>query len=382
MKSAIFPIFPVTMLMFLVTSTVLAQSNTDQGSITAALDQVKSVQLHGVGNADAVKAMKVLNSVSPDQIPMLLEALDGTNAVSANWIRAAIQKAVAGSDRLPTDSIAEYFRDQTKNPQGRWLAWQIVCDRKPEFREQTIASLATDSSMPLREIGIAKLIADATAVGTDVEKMDDAAKDKKLTMLKSALENARDVEQISSIAKSMSPLGEEIDLPKHLGLLPTWNLVAGFDNKEEAGFDVAYEPEKIASTLELQAYKVGDEMFDWSKTTTTEEGGAVDLNKVIGKKKGVVAYAATTFESSADRAAEVRIGTPNAHKIWVNGELVMSNEIYHNSNSIDKFSAPVKLKKGDNKVLVKLCQNEQTQPWAQDWSFQFRFCDSTGKAIR
>ena len=158
------------MLMFLVTSTVLAQSNTDQGSITAALDQVKNVQLHGVGNADAVKAMKVLNSVLPDQIPMLLEALDGTNAVSANWIRAAIQKAVAGSDTLPTDSIAEYFRDQTKNPQGRWLAWQIVCDHKPEFREQTISSLATDSSMPLREIGIAKLIADATAVGYGCRK--------------------------------------------------------------------------------------------------------------------------------------------------------------------------------------------------------------------
>ena len=162
----------------------------------------------------------------------------------------------------------------------------------------------------------------------------------------------------------------------------TWDLVAGFDNKEEAGFDVAYEPEQIAATLELKEYKVGDEVFDWSKATTTEKSGAVDLNKVIGKKKGVIAYAATTFESSSERDAEVRIGTPNAHKIWVNGELVMSNEIYHNSNSIDKFTAPVKLKKGDNKILVKLCQNEQTQSWAQDWSFQFRFCDSTGKAVQ
>ena len=383
MKSAILTVFHVVLITALMNSTAFAQSNSDNAALADALKQVKKVQLQGVGHAKAVEAMKVLNSVSASEIPVLLEGLDGANPISANWIRAAIQKAVAGSESLPADSIAAYFKDQSKNPQGRWLAWQIVCDCKSDFRDQTIDALVTDPSMPLRAIGIAKLIDDAKAMGMDVEKMDSAAKDKKLAILKTALENARDVKQISSIAKSMSPLGEEeVDLPKHLGLLPTWDLVAGFDNKEEAGFDVAYEPEQIAATLELKEYKVGDEVFDWSKATTTEKSGAVDLNKVIGKKKGVIAYAATTFESSSERDVEVRIGTPNAHKIWVNGELVMSNEIYHNSNSIDKFTAPVKLKKGDNKILVKLCQNEQTQSWAQDWSFQFRFCDSTGKAVQ
>ena len=382
MKSAILPVFHVVLITALIAPTVVAQSNSDNAALMGAIKQVKNVQRHGGGHAKAVEAMNVLNSASASEIPVLLEGLDGANPISANWIRAAIQKAVAGSESLPADSIAAYFKDQSKNPQGRWLAWQIVCDCKSEFRDQTIDGLVTDPSMPLRAIGIAKQMEDAKAMGKDVENMDSEAKDKKLAILKSALENARDVKQISSIAKSMSPLGEEVDLPKHLGLLPTWDLVAGFDNKEESGFDVAYEPEKIAATLELKQYTVGDEVFDWSNATTTEKSGAVDLNKVIGKKKGVIAYAATTFESSSERDAEVRIGTPNAHKIWVNGELVMSNEIYHNSNSIDKFSAPVKLKKGDNKVLVKLCQNEQTQSWAQDWSFQFRFCDSTGKAIR
>lgn len=359
-----------------------AQSKPDDGAVTAALEQVKKVELHGVGNPVAVEAMKVLNSASADQIPLLLESFDGTNPISANWIRAAVQKAVAGSKKLPTDSIAAYFRDQSNNPQGRWLAWQIVCDDQPDFRGQTIDALASDPSMPLREIGIAKLITDAAAIGTDVEKMDGAAKKKQLTILKSALENARDVEQIQSIAKSMSRLDEVVDVPQHLGLIPTWNVVAGFDNKDESGFDVAYDPEKIAATLELKSYNVGEEVFTWKDAMAEKESGAIDLNKVIGKEKGVIAYAATTFESSIDGTAEVRIGSPNAHKIWVNGELVMSNEIYHNSNSIDKFSAPVKLKKGGNKVLIKLCQNEQTQDWAQDWSFQVRFCDSTGQAIR
>jgi len=378
MKSAILSVI----LASIVSPAVWAQSNLDNAALMAALNQVKKVELHGVGHDDAVSAMKVLNSISGDQIPVLLEAFDGTNPVSANWIRAAIQKAVAGSEKLPADLIAAYFRDQSKNPQGRWLAWQIVCDVQPEFRAQTIESLATDSSMPLREIGIARLIDNAAAIGTDVEKMDNAAKDKKLAILKSALGNARDVEQIRSIAKAMSPLGEEVNLRKHLGLITNWDLIAGFDNKDESGFDVSYGPEQVAFTLELKNYNVDGKNFSWESAIGDEKDGMVDLNEVIGKKKGVIAYAATTFKSSADCEAQVRIGTPNAHKIWVNGELVMSNEIYHNSNSIDKFSAPVKLKKGSNKVLVKLCQNEQSDPWAQDWSFQLRFCDSTGKAVR
>lgn len=359
-----------------------ADATTDADAVKMALQQVKGVQLHGVGHADAVKAMKVLNAISADQIPLLLEAFDGTNPISANWIRAAIQKAADKSTALPIDSIAAYFRDKSKSPEGRWLAWQIVCEQQPEFRDQTIAGLAKDSSMPLREIGIAKLIADAAAMGTDIEKMDDDAKDNKLAILKSALENARDVDQIKAIAKAMSPLGEEVNLPKHLGLILNWSLISGFDNKDESGFDVVYGPEEIAGTLKLQKYTVDGQEIDWVDTTTAEENGAVDLNSVIGKKKGVIAYAATTFDCSTDCDVEVRIGTPNAHKIWVNGQLVMSNEVYHNSNSIDKFSAPVKLQKGGNKVLVKICQNEQTQPWAQDWSFQLRFCDSTGKAVR
>jgi hypothetical protein len=32
-------------------------------------------------------------------------------------------------------------------------------------------------------------------------------------------------------------------------------------------------------------------------------------------------------------------------------------------------------------VLIKLCQNEQTDDWAQSWSFQLRVCDLTGGGL-
>ena len=34
-----------------------------------------------------------------------------------------------------------------------------------------------------------------------------------------------------------------------------------------------------------------------------------------------------------------------------------------------------------NTILVKACQNEQTEEWTVQWEFQLRVCDETGVAI-
>ena len=39
------------------------------------------------------------------------------------------------------------------------------------------------------------------------------------------------------------------------------------------------------------------------------------------------------------------------------------------------------LRKGKNVILLKVCQNEQTDAWAQNWQFQLRICDPVGTAI-
>jgi hypothetical protein len=40
------------------------------------------------------------------------------------------------------------------------------------------------------------------------------------------------------------------------------------------------------------------------------------------------------------------------------------------------------LKPGENVLLLKVCQNEQDQDWAQRYQFQLRVCDSTGSAVQ
>ena len=83
----------------------------------------------------------------------------------------------------------------------------------------------------------------------------------------------------------------------------------------------------------------------------------------------------------SDVDCEIRVGCINAQKVWVTGELVISNEVYHTGMQIDQYAVPVRLKAGENRILIKVCQNEQKEAWAQLFTFQARLCDSTGKAI-
>ena len=92
-------------------------------------------------------------------------------------------------------------------------------------------------------------------------------------------------------------------------------------------------------------------------------------------------YAVTTWTSNKDQQVEIRLGTPNSWKLWINGQLVFEREEYHRSSKLDQYRVPVSLKAGKNTLMFKICQNEMTQDWAQRYQFQIRICDSTGSAI-
>jgi hypothetical protein len=48
---------------------------------------------------------------------------------------------------------------------------------------------------------------------------------------------------------------------------------------------------------------------------------------------------------------------------------------------MDQYTLKGRLKKGPNCVLVKCCQNEQTESWTVEWEFQLRVCDSAGTGL-
>jgi hypothetical protein len=68
-------------------------------------------------------------------------------------------------------------------------------------------------------------------------------------------------------------------------------------------------------------------------------------------------------------------------KVFLNGRLIFAREEYHHGMRMDQHVAPATLRVGRNEILLKVCQNEQKEEWAQKWSFQLRITDSAGAKV-
>ncbi len=194
-----------------------------------------------------------------------------------------------------------------------------------------------------------------------------------------ALTAARDEDQIQAAADALKELGEEVDLATHFGFVTEWHLIGPFDNRGKIGFDTVYPPEREIKLADTYSGKEGP--VGWKHHRTVDPYGIVDLNQAIGKHMGAVAYAVAYFDAGQARDVEVRVGCINGNKFWLNGQLLSANHVYHSGTSIDQYRGKGKLKQGRNVLLVKICQNEQTEAWAQRWQFQLRVCDSLGTAV-
>ena len=105
------------------------------------------------------------------------------------------------------------------------------------------------------------------------------------------------------------------------------------------------------------------------------------LNQPFGKLKEVTAYATTDFVSDRAQTVELRLGGKNSWKVWLNGKYLFGRDEYHFDAEIDQYSMPAQLQAGRNTILVKVCQNEQTENWTVEWEFQLRVTDSLGTPI-
>jgi hypothetical protein len=220
-----------------------------------------------------------------------------------------------------------------------------------------------DPALDLRREAVEKQLAAVAAADETAQK----------AMHRQCLAAARDVDQIEQIAGWLSEHGEKVNLAEVLGFVQNWRVSEAFDNAKGVGFAKAYPPEAALPTR--------PETVQWKAVASADKHGAVDLNAAIATKKGVLAYAVADVVVPRSGPAEVRIGSPCAVAVWVNGKPVMAHEIYHASEAIDQYVATAEFREGTNTVMVKCCQNEQTESWAGDWKFQLRICDSIGSPL-
>ena len=342
--------------------------------LTAHIAPLLAVGPEGKGNAAAAAAwQKLVAAADASAIPDLLKAMNGAGDLAANWLRGAVstlEQRAAG--KLPLDAIKAVATDTGNSPAGRALAFDLIQRADKAQWDALMPALISDPSAELRREPVRRLLEEGKTAATTAP-------------LRKALEAARDEDQIKAAADALREKGEVVDLPRHFGFLMDWQVIGPFDNRKRAGFDTVFPPETkvdLTASYEGRELKPGEKTTaKWVPFTSEHQFGMVNFNKPLGMHKEVTAYAFTEFHSATARDAEIRLGCKNGWKLWCNGQPVFGRDEYHRGAQIDQYRYPVRLKQGANAILVKCCQNEQTETWTVEWEFQLRICDATGTAI-
>jgi hypothetical protein len=358
---------------------VMALSSTLRaGEADTLLARLKAVGREGAGNVEASKAWRELVRLGPGALIDVLAAMDDADPTAANWIRAAAdaiaERELDAGRPLPAAKLEAFIRETQHNGRARRQAFEWLSRVDKTAPDRLLPGMLDDPSVELRRDAIARALKDAEPL---LEK-DDKNEAKKV--YRRLFRSARDKDQVEALAKKLKEWGVEVDLASHFGFIRDWMLVAPFDNTKEAGYQRSFEPEKKVDVLAVYAGK-NDVEARWKAHASSDAYGVVDLNKVLAKHKGAVAYAFAVITSPSERPVDIRLGSMNAIKVFLNGEQVFAYEEYHHGRRMDQYLTKAKLRAGRNELLVKICQNEQTEDWAQDWQFQLRICDATGGAV-
>ncbi len=352
---------------------VAGRADIEDGQIRALVDTIRAVGPEGENHREAMDAWQRLVRADADHIPTILAGF-GEDPLSTNWLRSAVETIVErdGGQSLPLDRLERFIQDDSHAPRARRLAFELLLDAEPAAARRLIPGFLEDPCLELRREAVAEALDRA-----DELLANDA--DQAVPVFREALVAARDPDQVGRAAAKLRKLGQSVDLPRHFGFITTWKLIAPFDHVDSRGFDTAYGPE-----LNLDptgTYKGKEGMIGWIDYTTEDPYGMVDLNQVLGRYKGAIAYAYAELESPESRDVQVRLGSITANKVWLNGELLTANNVYHAGMYMDQYVGRGRLHAGKNVILVKIAQNEQTESWAQRWQFQLRVCDQYGTAV-
>jgi hypothetical protein len=345
--------------------------------LTKSIETIRAVGPEGRGNAEAAQAWKALGTTDAESLLPILGAMDGANDLAVNWLRAAVDtiagRELAAGRKLPVADLEKFVRDTKHHPRARRLAYELIAQANPDAGQRLIAGLRDDPSPELRRDAILRLTDEAAKLRT-AGKTNEA-----VPKYQTAIQAARDVDQVESIAKELKKLGSPVDLPAVFGWVKQWKVIGPFDSTGGVGHEKVFPPEE---RIDLAAEYDGKEgKVRWQDYTATGDYGLVDLNKPCGALKEVAGYAYTEFHADKARPVELRLGCKNAWKVWLNGKLLFGRDEYHRGMEIDQYRMAGELKPGKNTILVKICQNEQKEKWTVEWEFQLRVTDPLGTPI-
>ena len=193
-------------------------------------------------------------------------------------------------------------------------------------------------------------------------------------LLKSALAKRMPRDLGFRAAQILARLGEDPSaMPRQSGFIVRWWLLGPLPNPDNRAFDQAFIDETSVPNLN-ELVRLDRRQLRWQEYRTIDPQGIVDLRRIFRQTEDVACYAYTEFVVENEMEAELRVGSDDSVKVWLNGKLVHQFGGMRGL-SVDQDRIRVKLQKGINRLLLKVTQG------GGGWEFCVRLVDLQGNPI-
>lgn len=324
-------------------------------------------------------AQMELRLTSKDAMPKLIEAMgEAKRSVKARKnIMETIGMVVQRSgDERPREALIGLFSD----PENEIRLAALTAIAKMEMDSVTavaVRSLLNDESPEVREKadevlreGVLKVLEQARNAERQ-EKQEEAGR----LYVRATEYHPRSGRARYELARFYDRNGKPekaSGIYKALHMIRTWWVLGPFDSPDRKGFEISYPPEKEVDLSKAYPGKDG-EMVRWTKWTAPEHG-LLDFQEIWGATDDAVGFALCDLYSPDERDARLLLGSDDNVKVWLNGEEVHAHRAWRGCFA-DDDKVDVHLKKGANRLLVKVCEG------MGDWALILRVTDRNEAAM-
>jgi tetratricopeptide (TPR) repeat protein len=191
-----------------------------------------------------------------------------------------------------------------------------------------------------------------------------------------AKEERKDLEFIANMAR-VRALGRENNNEKYHQVytkygVPTeekWKICGPFRDFSHSGFEHAFPPENDQKLTSV--YKNNGRQIRWIDGEDEHIDGHFNLLDIFPQNSFATAYAMIYIHSPDKRNVQIRMGSDEACKFWLNDKLIWQHYLKR-AAVVDRDIMTVVLHPGYNKMMLKVTNTDL------DWGFYFRVTDEFG----
>jgi len=164
----------------------------------------------------------------------------------------------------------------------------------------------------------------------------------------------------AELRRDLGQTAEADALVQRLGFITAWWVLGPFDNEGRAGLarTFAVDEDPVGLLDPARAFEGRERPVHWRRMPTVTVGGYVPLDAVVRPNVNVCVYAATNLRAPTAGPAVLWLGATGAIRAKLNGVDVFEDSSVRRAWP-DRAGIPVRLRTGLNRVLLKVCSDEQ-----------------------